>query len=198
MTQYHFTPETYHQMIAEDVPAYHRMQQAIVAQTHGLAEVTRFLDLGIGTGVTAIEILAVHPEAVVVGVDVSGNMLETARQLVPGKQATLVEQSLEDPLPAGPYPLVVSALAIHHLDPPGKKRLFRRVFSELSPGGRFVFGDVVIPGHAVERPTPLSPNFDLPDRISDQLDWLAEAGFAAECVWTEGDVAVLSATKPPA
>ena len=46
-------------------------------------------------------------------------------------------------------------------------------------------------------PTPLSRDFDLPDRVDDQLDWLADAGFKADCVWTEGDIAVLSATKPP-
>ena len=30
MTQYHFTPETYETMIAADVPAYSRLQHALV------------------------------------------------------------------------------------------------------------------------------------------------------------------------
>ena len=196
MTQYHFTPDTYEQMIAEDLPAYERLQHVIAAYTDGL-EVSRFLDLGIGTGVTSSAILRVHRTAKVVGIDVSREMLRAAEHALPEHQVRLIDQRLQDPLPSGPYGLVVSALAIHHLDGPGIAGLFCRVFAELSPGGRFVFGDVVIPSHAAERPTPLSRDFDLPDRVDDQLDWLADAGFKADCVWTEGDIAVLSATKPP-
>lgn len=197
MTQYHFTPDTYEQMIAEDLPAYGRLQEVIGTQTDGL-DVSRFLDLGIGTGVTTSAILRVHQTATIVGVDMSREMLTAAEQRLREQQITLVEQRLQDPLPGGPYHLVVSALTIHHLDGPGKAGLFRRVFAELSPGGRFVFGDVVVPSHAVEHPTPLSADFDRPDAVDDQLDWLAEAGFVARCVWTEGDIAVLSATKPEA
>jgi len=197
MSQYHFTPDTYAQMIAEDLPAYGHLQHVIAAHTNGL-EVSRFLDLGIGTGVTSSAILRVHSTAKVVWIDVSPEMLRAAEQALPKhQQVTLIDRRLQDPLPSGPYLLVVSALAIHHLDGPGKAGLFRRVFAELSPGGRFVFGDVVTPTHAVERPTPLSRDFDLPDRVDDQLEWLTDAGFEADCVWTEGDIAVLSATKPP-
>ncbi len=195
MSQYHFTPETYEQMITDEVPAYRRLQQVIAGQTYGIS-VPRFLDLGIGTGVTAKAVLALHSGATIVGIDVSLDMLGAARQLLAQEQVTLIERRLQEPLPDGPYPLVVSALAIHHLDGPDKAELFRRVFAALSPGGRFVLGDVVIPCHPVERPTPLSPEFDLPSSVADQLGWLADAGFDAECVWTEGDLAVVSAAKP--
>jgi hypothetical protein len=39
-----------------------------------------------------------------------------------------------------------SVLAAHHLGGPGKADLFRRVAAGLAPGGRFVLGDVVVPG----------------------------------------------------
>lgn len=195
MSQYHFTPASYDQMMADDVPAYGRLQHAIAVQTEGLTVAT-VLDLGTGTGATARAILALHANAAVVGIDVSRDMLDAASRLLPAQQVTLLEQRLQDPLPAGPYQLVVSALAIHHLDGAGKAALFRRVFATQSPGGRFVFGDVVIPRQPVERPTPLSPGFDLPDSIDDQLGWLADAGFDARCVWTEGDLAVFSSVKP--
>ncbi len=41
---------------------------------------------------------------------------------------------LQDPLPAGPFDLVFSALAVHHLDPTEKATLFREVAARLQPG----------------------------------------------------------------
>jgi cyclopropane fatty-acyl-phospholipid synthase-like methyltransferase len=61
---------------------------------------------------------------------------------------------LEDPLPGGPFDLVVSALAVHHLRAPGKADLFRRIAEQLTPGGRFVMGDVVVSDDAVSDPAP--------------------------------------------
>ena len=113
MFQYHFTPASYDQMMADDVPAYGRLQHAIAVQTEGLTVAT-VLDLGTGTGATARAILALHASAAVVGIDVSRDMLDAANRLLPAQQVTLLEQRLQDPLPAGPYQLVVSALAIHH------------------------------------------------------------------------------------
>ncbi len=99
---------------------------------------------------------------------------------------------LEDPLPEGPFELVVSALAVHHLDGGGKRDLFRRIADVLAPSGRFVLGDVVL---ADEQVTPLTPGFDLPDRVEDQLAWLHEAGFAARLTWACEDLAVIAADR---
>jgi hypothetical protein len=41
----------------------------------------------------------------------------------------------------------------------------------------------------------LSPEFDLPDRLDDQLNWLDEAGFDAEPTWVRGDLAVVRARR---
>ena len=86
---------------------------------------------------------------------------------------------LEDPLPAGPFDLVFSVLAVHHLDGPAKADLFRRVAAVLEPGGRFVLADVVVPDDPADAVTPLSPGYDLPSRADEQLAWLREAGFEA-------------------
>jgi hypothetical protein len=48
-------------------------------------------------------------------------------------------------LPEGPFGLVVSALAVHHLEGTGKAGLFQRIASTLDPAGRFVLADVVEP-----------------------------------------------------
>ncbi|HWD56317.1 MAG TPA: methyltransferase domain-containing protein, partial [Acidimicrobiales bacterium] len=78
----------------------------------------------------------------------------------------LVAADLSDPLPPGPFDLVVSALAVHHLDGPAK---------------------------AV---TPVSDDYDRPSTRSDQLVWLADAGFEATTTWSERDLVVVRADRP--
>ena len=102
---------------------------------------------------------------------------------------------LTDPLPAGPFDLVVSALAIHHLEGPDKADLFARIAGVLRPGGRFVLGDVVIPVDQPDAVTPLTSDHDRPSTLADQLRWLAEAGFDAATVWAEHDLVVVRADR---
>ena len=85
--------------------------------------------------------LAAHPGARLVGIDASAQMLAEAN--LPG--ADLAVGRLEDPLPNGPFDLVVSCLAVHHLDGAGKRDLFERIATVLVPGGRFVLADVIVP-----------------------------------------------------
>src|SRR5262249_6192548 len=113
-------------------------------------------------------------------------------------QADLRLGRLEDPLPNGPFDLVVSALAVHHLDGPGKQDLFRRVADVLQPGGTFVLADVVVPESEADIVTPIDGEYDLPDRVGDQLRWLRDAGLDAETAWSYKDLAVLRATRPRA
>jgi tRNA (cmo5U34)-methyltransferase len=120
-------------------------------------------------------------------------MLERARKAFP--DADLRLRRLEDPLPSGPFDLVVSALTVHHLDAAGKQDLFRRVREALRPGGRFVLADVVVPERPEDVVTPIDGVIDLPDRVDDQLSWLADAGLEAETMWTQKDLAVLVATR---
>jgi tRNA (cmo5U34)-methyltransferase len=185
MGQFHFHPEGYLELMLSEMPGYHRLQDAVAAATGSGAG--RILELGTGTGESARRVLARHPGAELVGIDASADMLAVAD--LPG--ADLRVARLEDELPAGPFDLVVSALAIHHLDGPGKADLFRRIAAVLAPAGRFVLGDVVVPDDAADATTPLNPGFDLPSRVDDQLDWLRAAGFDASVVWSSGDLAVL-------
>ena len=69
-------------------------------------------------------------------------MLAQARERL-GERASYVVGDLADPLPAGPWDAIVSALAIHHLDDPGKRDLFARVRAALAPGGVFVNAEQV-------------------------------------------------------
>ena len=102
---------------------------------------------------------------------------------------------LQEALPDGPFDLVTSALAVHHLDADGKRDLFTRIAAALSPGGRFVLGDVIAPEDPADATIPLTEGYDLPSTVDAQLRWLRDAGLEAEVHWVQGDLAVLSGTR---
>jgi len=195
VSQFHFDPDTYMDLMRAEVPAYDRLQAAITDAADG-PDVERVLDLGTGTGETLARVLARHPGARAVGVDESDAMLGVAEARLAGRDVALRVADLADPLPDGPFDLVVSALAVHHLDGPQKADLFARVAAVLRAGGHFVLGDVVVPADPADAVIPLSADYDRPSTLADQLTWLAEAGFDASTVWGERDLVVVRAARP--
>jgi tRNA (cmo5U34)-methyltransferase len=190
--QWHLDADTYLAMVRSEIPSYDDLQERLADATADVKART-ILDLGSGTGVTAGRVLARHPGATLVGVDSNPEMLIHAKRAVP--QATFVEGHLEDPLPAGPFDVVVSAFAIHHLPSAAKADLFERVAAVLSAHGCFVFCDVVVPTAPVTRPVPIEEGVDLPDTAVDQVRWLVEAGLQASIVFAEADLAILRAGR---
>src|SRR5262252_10519551 len=132
VSEWEWNPDTYLAEMAAEIPGYEELQDAVVAATVDV-RASRVLELGTGTGETAVRVLAHHPDARWVGIDASEAMLARARERLP--DADLRLQRLEDELPPGPFDLVVSALAVHHLDGAGKRNLFGRVAQVLDPGG---------------------------------------------------------------
>ena len=195
MAQFEFDPATYLELMRQEVPAYGRLQEAVAAAGAGLT-VASVLDLGTGTGETLAAVLAHHPGAAAVGVDKNEAMLGAARSRLAGVPLELCVADLSDPLPAGPFDLVVSALAVHHLEGPDKASLFARIAGVLRPGGRFVLGDVVIPVDPADAVTPVTYGHDRPCTLAEQLRWLADAGLTASTVWSERDLVVVRADRP--
>jgi tRNA threonylcarbamoyl adenosine modification protein (Sua5/YciO/YrdC/YwlC family) len=192
--QYHFDAASYDAMIQGDLPGYHELQRQLeLASGEGAR---RVLELGTGTGETAGRLLRRHPEATLVGVDESDEMLSAARERLPRERASLVVSRLEDPLPEGPFDLVATALAVHHLSPEDKRALFARVHALLGPGGRFVLADVIVPVNPTDATVPLTAGYDRPDTLSSLIVWLAEAGFEVSVGWTDRDLAVLAGRVP--
>jgi tRNA (cmo5U34)-methyltransferase len=167
--QFHFHPDAYRDLMLSEMPDYLRLQDEAAAAMGTGAARRGCSSSARAPGETARRVLARHPGA------------------------DLCELRLETALPAGPFDLVFSVLAIHHLDGEGKADLFARVAAVLEPGGRFVIGDVVVPDDPADTITPLSPSYDLPSRAEDQLIWLSAAGFDASVVWAERDLAVFIA-----
>jgi tRNA (cmo5U34)-methyltransferase len=204
MGQFHFDPATYRDLMAAEVPAFERLQDE-VADASRTAPARTILELGTGTGETARRVLAAHPDARLVGVDASERMLAVAREALP--EADLRVGRLEEPLPPGPFDLVVSALCVHHLDGPGKADLFARVADVLAPGGRVVVGDVVVPLHEADVVTPIDTHVpdgtgtggvvDMPSTAVEQLAWLAAAGLEPSLTWAHRDLAVLVGYAAP-
>lgn len=188
--QFHFDPATYLDAVRAELPDYDELQDRIAQATEGI-DARSIMDLGVGTGETISRVAQRHPLAHIVGIDESPAMLNVARERLPG--AEFLIGRLEDPLPVGSSELVVSALAVHHLDGPGKADLFRRVAQRLSPASRFVMADVIVPQDPSDAVTPIDGVYDKPSTVSEQLSWLDDAGLNASVLWSRRDLAILIA-----
>lgn len=195
MGQFHWKPDSYLALMRREVPDYERLQTEVIDATRGVGA-RSILELGAGTGETTRRLLAAHPRARLRGIDASPEMLVAARAALAGHEVRLDLAHIEDPLPEGPFDLVVSALAVHHLDGAGKGPLFTRVADLLAPGGRFVLGDVVVPRDPADAVTPIDSDYDKPSSAADQLEWLTEAGLTAGVHWEHRDLAVLVGDRP--
>lgn len=103
------------------------------------------LDLGAGTGLFTAMLLARHPDAQIHLVDASEKMLEQARQRFDGNPAiTHAVADMSDTELGGPWDLIISALAIHHLEDAAKKHLFGEIFRSALSEGLFVNAEQVL------------------------------------------------------
>jgi tRNA (cmo5U34)-methyltransferase len=177
MGQFHWKPDTYLDLIRAEVPRYDELQEAAIAAIPFAP--TRVLELGMGTGETTRRLIEAYPDAWVIGLDSSPDMVFRAREMYDDVQLARIE----DPLPDGPWDLVIGVLSIHHLRSEQKQDLFRRVREHARA---LVVGDVV----AVPDPvTPIEPEYDFPEKAEDLASWCG-----GEIVWRADDLAVVSAT----
>jgi len=182
VAEFEWDPSTYLGQMFDEIPGYAELEDAVAAEAAG----TTILELGTGTGETALRVLACNPGARLTGIDASEAMLAAARARLP-ENADLRVQRLEDPLPEGPFDLVVSVLAVHHLDADGKRDLFTRV-SRITR--TFVLGDVVVPERPEDAVIEIDGVYDTPSTVAEQLAWLDEAGFDAHADYVRPDLAV--------
>jgi len=169
------------------------------------SRVERVLDLGTGDGRLLAAIREHYPDALAVGIDTSEPML--ARAAGRFEADPLVELRTHDlafPLAdMGPLDAVVSGLAIHHLEDERKGELFEEIHTLLSPGGVFANLDLVTSAssrlHERFRREIGRTQDDPTDRLadlSDQMDWLRNAGFTeVDCHFKWLELSLVVAVK---
>jgi tRNA (cmo5U34)-methyltransferase len=162
MGQFDWTPEVYLERIRAEIPGYDDLQDQAVAAIPFSPE--RVLELGMGTGETTRRLIEAHPDAWVVGLDASPDMVFRARQTYDDVQLARIE----DPLPDGPWDLVISVLSVNQLDDEKKQALFRRVKDHARS---LVIGDVFVS-----------------NQLQNAVDWSG-----GEITWRFGDLAVVRA-----
>lgn len=189
----------------------------------GRSGAVRVLDLGAGTGLLAGELATALPTASFTLLDEAPAMLaRAAERLAPlGDRVETVVADLRDPLPEGPFDVIASALAIHHLDDEGKADLYARAADALAPGG------VLVNAEQVAGPTPsldrryrerwdahvralgatdvvlaaaaARMTIDRPASVPAQLAMLRAAGLTdVDCFFRSWRFAVIAGWKPPA
>jgi tRNA (cmo5U34)-methyltransferase len=162
MGQFDWKPEIYLERIRAEVPGYDDLQDQAVAAIPFPPE--RVLELGMGTGETTRRLIEAHPDAWVIGLDASPDMVFRARRSYDDVQLA----RMEDPLPDGPWDLVISVLSANELDDDKKQALFRRVKDH---SRSLVIGDMF-----------------QPEQLANLVAWCG-----GEVVWEQGDLAVVRA-----
>lgn len=162
MGQRDWTPEAYLERIRARVPRYDELQDEAIASIPFPPE--RVLELGMGTGETTRRLIEAHPDAWVIGLDASSDMVFRARQTYDDVQLA----RMEDPLPDGPWDLVISVLSTGELSDDQLQALCRRVREH---SRSLVIGDV----------------FD-PQKLEKLVGWSG-----GEVTWRADDLAVIAA-----
>jgi tRNA (cmo5U34)-methyltransferase len=176
MGQFHWKPDTYPELIRSEVPRYDELQEQAIAAIPFPPE--RVLELGMGTGETTRRLIEAYPQAWVIGLDASAEMVFRARENYDDVKLA----RMEDPLPEGPWDLVIGVLSVHHLRSEQKQNLFRQVQVQARA---LVIGDVVKAGVQV---TPIDEAHDFPETAEDLAAWCG-----GEIAWQADDLAVVRA-----
>lgn len=176
MGQFDWKPDTYLERIRSEIPRYDELQEQAIAAIPSPPE--RVLELGMGTGETTRRLIEAYPDAWVIGLDSSADMVFRAREVYDDVQLA----RMEDPLPDGPWDLVIGVLSIHHLRTEQKKNLFRQMREQARA---FVIGDIV---KAETQIAPVDPTYDFPETAEDLADWCG-----GEVTWEQDDLAVVRA-----
>lgn len=114
----------------------------------------QILELCCGEGLLAEAVLARLPQARLTGLDGSPAMLRNAEQRL-ARFADRFSSGAFDLAgqdwrrPEALYQAILSSLAIHHLDSPGKRQLYQDLYRMLSSGGVLLIADLILPASPV-------------------------------------------------
>lgn len=124
------------------------MELCTAAAHYAHSGARELLDLGCGAGNYTLKMLALNPELNCTLNDLSGAMLQRAKDRVSSiakGQIQLLKGDLREiQLPEGQFDIVLAAAVFHHLrDDSDWEKVFYRIFTALKPGGGLWISDLI-------------------------------------------------------
>ncbi len=221
----HFEEEAseFDNIIVKLVPDYTKMIDALVSSIpFNKTDSFNVIDLGCGTGYVSMNIKERFPNSNLTCLDFAENMIAQAKiRLNKYKNITFYLEDIRKFEFDKSYDVVISSLALHHLETKKDKiNFYTKIFNSLSKGGVFYNADIIlgsseslhnlyidkwkefmaksIPGDEIEY-TWMAKHHkeDRPEILLDQISWLEDIGFRElDIVWKYYNFAVYGGTKP--
>lgn len=134
---------SYSELISKCVPRYLEMLDNMFLYLEEDFSPKRILDLGCGTGNLTQKILQHFPEAEIDALDLSEDILaESRKRFAKVPNIRYIQADFKTMhLPPGSYDLVMSSIAIHHIEDPFKIKPYKEVYQALCSNGLFIFAD---------------------------------------------------------
>jgi tRNA (cmo5U34)-methyltransferase len=201
--------EVFDELIRKLIPSYEDMINSLVLAIpfHGKEKI-KVLDLGCGTGNISLKVKERFPGAHITCVDLAENMIEMARlKLSSYHDIEFERDDFRDLDFDEDYDVVVSSLALHHMQPEEQRSFYRRIMGFLKKGGVFYNADIILgstphlnqvyldkwvefmlQNHTLEEVEkiwlPKHREEDFPAPLRSHIQWLEEAGFQeVDVVW---------------
>jgi tRNA (cmo5U34)-methyltransferase len=212
----------YDARVRKVIPRYEEMLDVLVSCIDRHDQRTmRAIDLGCGTGAVSKRLLDAFPDTELTCLDMTEEMMNLAKQrLSAHEDVRYVLSDLYQFKFDGPYDVIISSLALHHIvTDRDKKMIYSRIFEALRPGGSFCNADLVLgsddrlqslymrrwkeymyqsfPQDEVDNvQIPRYEHEDSPAKLVDHLRWLNEVGFTSvDVVWKYYNFTVYAAKK---
>lgn len=115
-----------------------RVLSRICARRISGARPLSILDFGAGIGNTIEFLLDYFPDSSIMGIDVSGESIDLARERLPASVGLLKFDGKKTPFPEGSFDVVLAACVLHHVNLDEHMELMREIMRVLRPGGLFV------------------------------------------------------------
>jgi len=133
----------YSDLIRKCVPRYDELLSNMFLYLQPDFKPLRILDLGCGTGNLTQKIKDHFPDVIIDAVDLSEDILhECMDRFATGSKINYLQADFKSMiLTEGKYDLVMSSIAIHHIEDPFKLRLYKEIYKSLNKGGIFIFAD---------------------------------------------------------
>lgn len=117
-------------------------RRALIERVAAVSQPQHLLEVGCGTGQNLLHLARAFPQAHLLGLDISGDMLDQARRkLRPVRQAELLLQSYTQPLRLSrPFDVILFSYSLTMFNP-GWQQALAAALEDLAPGGHLAVVD---------------------------------------------------------